>query len=221
MFNRISRWYDFLNHLLSAGQDVIWRKKAVNQLLEEGGNLFLDVATGTGDVAFEILNQKPTAAVVGIDPAENMLKVAAQKSLKKGKRLLLVKGEGEHLPFRDCTFDGITIAFGIRNVEDREKTLSEFYRVLKPGGTLVILEFSKPKGILGKVYDLYFHRILPFLGWLFSKDREAYTYLPESVEAFPKPAEFAREIAGAGFKYVLMEPYTFGVCYCYKATKGE
>ncbi len=219
MFNRISRWYDLLNHLLSAGQDILWRKRAVERLLEEGGEVFLDVATGTADVAFEILRQKSEAKVFGLDPALNMLKVAKEKMLKKGKILFLTAGEGENLPFPDASVDGITIAFGIRNVEDRGRTLSEFHRVLKPKGTLVILEFSKPKGIFGFVYELYFNLILPILGWLISGDREAYSYLPRSVARFPKPSQFAREILKSGFESVLMEPYTFGICYCYKAVK--
>ena len=222
MFNRISRWYDFLNHLLSAGQDILWRKRAVERLLEEGGEVFLDVATGTADVAFEILRQKPEAKVFGLDPAINMLKVAKEKMLNKGKIFFLTAGEGENLPFPDASVDGITIAFGIRNVEDRRKTLSEFHRVLKPKGTLVILEFSKPRGIFGLVYEIYFNFILPILGWLISGDREAYTYLPRSVAHFPSPNQFAKEILRSGFESVLMEPYTLGICHCYKAVKkGE
>ncbi len=220
MFNRISRWYDFLNHLLSAGQDILWRKWAVAGLLEEGGNRFLDVASGTGDVAFEVLRQSPDAFVVALDPAFNMLKVAGKKARKKGARLLLVMGEGERLPFPDAFFDGVTIAFGIRNVEDREATLSEFYRVLRDDGRLVVLEFSKPKGLFGAVYDVYFHWILPTLGWIISGDRQAYRYLPESVERFPGPSEFSKELMRAGFKRVVLQPFTLGICYCYRAYKS-
>ncbi len=221
MFNRISKWYDFLNHLLSFGQDIIWRRRAVSRLLEEKGKVFLDVATGTGDVAFEILRQKPSALVYGLDPSCGMLKVAREKALKKGKRLLLISGEGENLPFPDGSLDGITIAFGIRNVENRAKALSEFFRVLRPGGVLVILEFSKPRGLFGVVYDFYFNVLLPLIGWFVSGDKEAYSYLPASVARFPEPGEFAKEILKAGFKMVLFEPYTMGICYCYKAFKGE
>ena len=221
MFNRISRWYDFLNHLLSFGQDIIWRRRAVSRLLEEKGEVFLDVATGTGDVAFEILRQRPSALVCGLDPASDMLKVAKKKASKKGRKVLLVSGEGENLPFPEESFDGITIAFGIRNVEDRAKALSEFFRVLKPGGVLVILEFSKPRGLFGVVYDFYFNVLLPLIGWIVSGDREAYSYLPASVARFPEPCEFAKEIIRAGFRAVLFEPYTMGICYCYKAFKGE
>ncbi len=221
MFNRISKWYDFLNHLLSFGQDILWRRRAVSRLLEERGSVFLDVATGTGDVAFEILRQKPSSLVYGLDPACGMLKVAREKALKKGKRLLLISGEGENLPFPDGSLDGITIAFGIRNVENRAKALSEFFRVLKPGGVLVILEFSKPRGLFGVVYEFYFNVLLPLIGWIVSGDREAYSYLPASVARFPEPCEFAEEIIKAGFRAVLFEPYTMGICYCYKALKGE
>ncbi len=220
MFNRISQWYDLLNHLLSFGQDIVWRKRAVSFMLEEGGDHFLDVATGTGDVAFEILKQKPDAKVFGLDPAPKMVVVAQRKAFKKGKKLFLVLGEGERLPFKDETFDGITIAFGIRNVEDRKATLFEFYRVLKETGVAVILEFSKPSGIFRLIYDLYFHKILPIVGWIISRDKEAYSYLPESVERFPKPSEFAKELTEAGFKRVIYEKYTLGICHCYKAFKS-
>ncbi|BAT70867.1 ubiquinone/menaquinone biosynthesis methyltransferase [Thermosulfidibacter takaii ABI70S6] len=220
MFNRISRWYDLLNHLLSAGQDIIWRRKAVERLLEEGGDTFLDVASGTGDVAFEILRQKPNAQVTALDPAKNMLLVAKRKAAKKRVKLYLVLGQGEKLPFRDKSFDGITIAFGIRNVVDRNATLREFHRVLRDNGVVVILEFSKPRGLFGVIYNLYFHKILPFLGWLISKDKEAYSYLPNSVEKFPKPSLFAKELMEVGFKRVMFEPYTMGICYCYKAYKA-
>ncbi len=219
MFDRISRWYDLLNHLLSAGQDMVWRRRGVKRLLRMGRGVFLDVATGTGDVAFEIKRQSPQSLVVGLDPAEKMLEVARKKALRKGLSVLFVRGEGERLPFKDGAFDGVAIAFGIRNVEDRRATLSEFARVLKRDGVLVILEFSKPEGLAGKVYNLYFHHILPLIGWVVSGDREAYTYLPRSVEEFPAPEQFARELMEAGFSRVLMEPYTMGICYCYTAFK--
>ncbi|MGB9668149.1 MAG: ubiquinone/menaquinone biosynthesis methyltransferase, partial [Thermosulfidibacteraceae bacterium] len=168
---------------------------------------------------FEIIRQKPTSKVILLDPAINMLFLAKEKALKKNVVVSIVLGEGENLPFKDESFDGITIAFGIRNVENRHRVLKEFYRVLKDNGVVVILEFSKPRGLLGVLYDFYFHGILPLVGWVVSGDREAYRYLPDSVEKFPTPIEFIGELRSAGFKRVIYHPYTMGICYCYKAYK--
>ncbi len=164
MFNRISRWYDFLNHFLSFGMDIRWRKRAIQRLIKlSKGSSFLDVATGTADMAIEIKNQYPKAYVVGVDPATRMLEVAKEKIKSKRYNIQLIAGDGESLPFKDSSFEGVCIAFGIRNIPNRKKALSEMKRVLKKGGILVILEFSKPEGIIGIIYDFYFHKILPFL----------------------------------------------------------
>ena len=222
MFNRISRWYDFLNHFLSFGMDIRWRKRAIQRLIKlSKGSSFLDVATGTADMAIEIKNQYPKAYVIGVDPATRMLEVAKEKIKSKRYNIQLIAGDGESLPFKDSSFEGVCIAFGIRNIPNRKKALSEMKRVLKKGGILVILEFSKPEGIIGIIYDFYFHKILPFLGWVFSKDKKAYRYLPDSVEEFPQPFEFAREIVSCGFKKILIEYFTWGICVCYVAFKEE
>ena len=223
MFNRISRWYDFLNHFLSAGIDIIWRKEAVKRLFSlspEGP--FLDVATGTGDMLLAMKKENPEARVIGVDPAVKMVEVARKKIKKRRvEDALLVIADGEELPLKDRSVSGVTIAFGIRNIPDRKKALAEMARVLKKGGVLVILEFSKPKGVFGRVYDFYFKRVLPFLGALFSKDSFAYNYLPRSVERFPEPPRFADEILSAGFKKVMIEPFTKGICICYIAFKED
>ncbi len=223
MFNRISRWYDFLNHLLSAGFDISWRKRAIKKLfLFSQDGIFLDLATGTGDMVVEMKKQKPEAKILALDPAIRMLEVAQQKFKRKGiDNVTLILGKGEDIPAKNQSISGISIAFGIRNVSERKKALSEMARVLKKGGILVILEFSKPHGLFGKVYDFYFKKILPFLGAIFSKNRSAYIYLPESVEKFPEPTKFAEEILSAGFKKVIIEPFTKGICICYIAFKED
>jgi demethylmenaquinone methyltransferase/2-methoxy-6-polyprenyl-1,4-benzoquinol methylase len=222
MFTDIAPRYDFLNRLLSAGIDRRWRRAAVAAALPSRGGRFLDVATGTADVALEIFRQKGRdARVVGADLSEGMVRLGARKARRAGlsDRLSFVLCPGESLPFRDGSFDAVTIAFGIRNVVDRPRALREMWRVTRRGGRIVVLEFSMPKGpVVGSLYDFYFHRLLPFVGGLFSR-RSAYRYLPDSVGAFPPPEEFARMMGDAGCSSVEVRPLTFGIATLYVGTR--
>ena len=222
MFNDIAGSYDFLNHLLSLNIDRIWRKKAIRLLKPIRPAHILDVATGTGDLAFAALDLNPQF-ITGVDVSEGMLEVARRKIARKGlgDRFRLIQAPCENLPLDDQSFDAATVAFGVRNFEDPLQGLRELHRVLRPGGILVILEFTLPrqKWILS-LYRLYFHRILPGIGKLFSKDFEAYRYLPESVEAFPKGPEFVAMLNQAGFTQSTWKSLTFGICGLYSGRKN-
>jgi demethylmenaquinone methyltransferase/2-methoxy-6-polyprenyl-1,4-benzoquinol methylase len=203
MFNNISKTYDFLNHFLSLGIDVIWRKKAINELKKDQPKLILDVATGTGDFAFEALKMLKPDKIIGVDISRGMLDIADQKIAKRklGNQFEVKLGDSERLPFDAECFDAVTVAYGVRNFENLEKGLADINRVLKPGGKAVILEFSKPKVFpVKQLYHFYFNYITPGIGKLFSKDARAYTYLPESVAAFPDGAAFTALMDKAGFK---------------------
>lgn len=218
MFDAIAPRYDFLNRLLSLGIDRRWRSFAVRQLqIPEGGKV-LDVATGTGDVALEIASQTPISVrIVGEDFTQGMLVIGQKKieATRFRKRIFLVNAPCEAMPHPDRTFDGVTIAFGIRNVVDRLTGLREMRRVLKPGGRVVILEFSNPQSRFFKVlYNFYFRRVLPFLGGLFSR-RSAYQYLPDSVLEFPGQEEFKMLMREAGFSDLRHFDLTFGVATVY------
>ncbi len=218
MFSSIAPRYDFLNRLLSLGADKRWRRDAAAAMTPERGGTHLDVATGTADVALEILRQKGAGAfVAGVDLSCAMMRLGREKAGAAGfsERMVLVQAPGEALPFRNGTFDSAAIAFGIRNVADRERGLREMCRVVKPGGRVVILEFSQPESaLLGSLYRFYFHRILPRLGGLFSR-RSAYSYLPESVEKFPPPKDFAAMMRNAGCGSVTLRPLTWGIVTLY------
>lgn len=220
MFNNIAFRYDFLNSLLSLGIHKGWRKKAVKIFAGKKPKLVLDVATGTADLAIEDL-KAGAEKVIGVDISAGMLEVGKQKIKKAGLEnkidLQLVDAEG--LPFSDNQFDVITVAFGVRNFENLEKGLREMQRVLKPGGDLVVIEFSKPKGLFSYIYKFYFSYITPAIGRLFSKDHRAYSYLPESVEAFPYGQAFCDILARCGYKQPEAIKLTFGVASIYKATK--
>lgn len=218
MFDSIAPRYDLLNRLLSARRDLYWRRFAVAELLLRPGGRYLDVATGTGDVALEILRQNPTAKVVGIDFASSMLDLAKRKV--RGESINLITGDAQALPFPDATFDGSIIAYGIRNVADQPKALGEMVRVVRPNGRVVVLEFSMPSGLLGKVYGFYFKRVLPWIGGVVSRNREAYHYLHNSVEAFPSCHTFCDMMVRAGLVSVRYYPLTFGTTICYVAEKG-
>lgn len=221
MFNNISPKYDFLNHFLSAGIDILWRKKAIKLLKAHQPKLILDVATGTGDFAIEALALKPEK-VVGVDISSGMLEIGKQKMIKKGldKKIEMVLGDSEGLPFEDNKFDAIIVAFGVRNFENLEKGLADMNRVLKPGGKVVILEFSKPRKFpVKQLYNFYFKYILPKLGRLVSKDSRAYTYLPESVGAFPDGEKFLNVLEGTGFKKTTWKALTFGISSIYTGIK--
>ncbi|MCW7754036.1 bifunctional demethylmenaquinone methyltransferase/2-methoxy-6-polyprenyl-1,4-benzoquinol methylase UbiE [Desulfobotulus sp. H1] len=221
MFDAIAPRYDFLNRLLSLRQDTLWRRRAVRSLqLPEKGRV-LDVACGTGDVAMEVIRQHPRAWVTGVDFSEKMLEIGREKIrvCGMGASIELKPANALHLPFEENSFDAITIAFGIRNIQDREKALDEFYRCLKPAGRLAVLELATPpEGPLRKLYLLYFKRILPLIGGLFSSNF-AYTYLPDSVMAFPGPSDFAEKIQSRGFQNVAFRPFTLGVATLYTGQK--
>ncbi|WP_296621766.1 bifunctional demethylmenaquinone methyltransferase/2-methoxy-6-polyprenyl-1,4-benzoquinol methylase UbiE [Marivirga sp.] len=221
MFDNISHKYDFLNHFLSLGIDIRWRKKAIKLLKDIQPKQILDIATGTGDFAIESLKLNPDH-VIGVDISEGMLNVGREK-LKKRKlddKITLTSGDSENLPFEDNKFDAIIVAFGVRNFENLEKGLSEMFRVLRPGGKVVVLEFSKPKSFPFKqLYNFYFKNILPTLGKTISKDNAAYTYLPESVRSFPDGKDFTSILDKLGFKDTVCKPLTFGISSIYTGIK--
>jgi demethylmenaquinone methyltransferase/2-methoxy-6-polyprenyl-1,4-benzoquinol methylase len=221
MFDNIAPRYDFLNHFLSLGIDKIWRRKAIDILSGYKTNSLLDVATGTGDFAIAALKLKPSK-IVAFDLSEQMLNVGRIKAEKLGVSNIIrfVKGDSEAMPFSDRQFDAITVAFGVRNFENLEKGLREFHRVLKPEGVAVILEFSKPKYFPFKqLYLFYFFTILPLVGRMISKDRSAYSYLPESVMAFPDDQKFLSILKNCGFSRNSQKRLTFGIATIYIAQK--
>ncbi len=224
MFSSIAPRYDFLNRLLSLGTDRRWRRAAVGWITPERGGIHLDVATGTADIALEIFRQKGGGAIVaGVDISPAMMRIGRKKADRAGvaDRLLFVQAPGEALPFREGSFDSASIAFGIRNVVDREKGLKEMSRVVKPGGRLVILEFSQPEtAFFGALYRFYFTRVLPLLGGTFSR-RSAYTYLPDSVREFPSPRTFADMMREAGCDPVTFRPLTGGIVTLYVGVRRQ
>ncbi|MEM9339836.1 MAG: bifunctional demethylmenaquinone methyltransferase/2-methoxy-6-polyprenyl-1,4-benzoquinol methylase UbiE [Bacteroidota bacterium] len=221
MFDSISRRYDFLNHFLSLGIDIRWRKKAIKQLKASQPKKILDIATGTGDFAIEALDLKPDQ-VIGVDISEGMLGVGRQKMKKKkiDHIIDMQSGDSENLNFDDNNFDAVIVAFGVRNFENLEKGLKEMNRVLKKGGKAIILEFSKPTVFPFKqLYHFYFRWILPKIGKLVSKDNAAYTYLPESVNEFPYGQEFLNVLERTGFKNTKCKPQTLGISSIYIGEK--
>ena len=222
MFNRIAPYYDFLNRLLSLGIDVQWRKKAIRQLESAQPKLILDVATGTADLALESVRTLNPEKVIGVDISTEMLDIGRSKIKKRGLSTIieLKEGDSENLPFEDNTFDAITVAFGVRNFENLEKGLSEMRRVLKDGGKLIVLEFSKPSLFPFKqVFQFYFKYMLPLIGKLTSKDPRAYKYLYESVQAFPDGERFMNILAKTGYKSNQCKPLTLGICSIYSGEK--
>lgn len=221
MFNNISHRYDFLNHFLSLGIDILWRKKAVKLLKQDQPKQIVDVATGTGDFALEALALNPDR-IVGVDISAGMLEMGKQKMKKKGVDHIIdmQMGDSEKLLFEDNTFDAAIVAFGVRNFENLEKGLSDMHRVLKPGGKTVIIEFSRPRSFpMKQLYNFYFKSILPIIGKLISKDQSAYTYLPESVDAFPDGQRFLDILSAVGYKKVECRPLTFGISSIYIGQK--
>nr|WP_319398674.1 bifunctional demethylmenaquinone methyltransferase/2-methoxy-6-polyprenyl-1,4-benzoquinol methylase UbiE [uncultured Carboxylicivirga sp.] len=223
MFNNIASKYDFLNHFLSMGIDKIWRKKAINLLKSIPDPLILDVATGTGDLAIEA-NKRLDCKVTGVDISVEMLKVAQEKLEKRGltDRISVQEGDSENLPFETNTYDAVMVAFGVRNFENLDKGLAEMCRVLKPGGKMVVLEFSKPVYFPFKqLYLFYFKYILPWLGGVISKDKAAYTYLPESVLSFPDGENFDNELRLAGMTPIKRYKQTLGIATIYLSEKQQ
>ncbi len=221
MFNNISKRYDFLNHFLSLGIDILWRKKAIRMLESAKPGLILDIATGTGDFAIEALALNPKK-VIGVDISEGMLEMGHHKikKMKLEDKIQLELGDSEKLLFEDNKFDAVIVSFGVRNFENLERGISDMYRVLKPGGKTVIVEFSKPKKFPFKqIYNFYFKSVLPIIGRLISKDRAAYTYLPESVQSFPDGNNFLNILTEVGFKKAECKPLTFGISSIYIAEK--
>ena len=221
MFDNISKKYDFLNHFLSMGIDVGWRKKVVKIIGKQNPDCILDIATGTGDLAIMLADLK-VSEIVGLDLSAGMLAEGTEKVKAKhlSKVIAMIQGDSENLPFEDNRFDAITVSFGVRNFENLTKGLSEILRVLKPQGKLVILEFSKPESFIMKhLYGFYSSVILPFLGKLISKDRSAYTYLPESVAAFPYGKAFNQILKNVGFNAIENQPVSFGIATIYSASK--
>ena len=218
MFSSIAPRYDFLNRLLSLGVDRRWRRLAVAETVPPAGGRFLDVATGTADMALEILRQQgPGASVAGVDLSVEMMRVGREKCARAGRgdRVSFLRAPGESLPFRDGAFDSACVAFGIRNVVDRERGLREMCRVVRSGGRVVVLEFSTPPGaFFGPLYRFYFRSVLPRIGAIFSRG-SAYAYLPDSVLAFPDPPAFAEMMRAAGCASVTRRPLTFGIVTLY------
>lgn len=223
MFNNISHSYDFLNHFFSLGIDVLWRKKAMRILRKENPKQVLDVATGTADFALEAFRMNVGAdKVTGVDISEGMLEVGRKKIAAKNlsDKIELLVGDSENLPFADNTFDAYTVAFGVRNFQNLEKGLTDMKRVLKPGSLGIVLEFSKPKSFPFKqLFHFYFRFIMPLIGRLVSKDHRAYTYLPESVKAFPSGDEFLEVMKKVGYKETKRIPLTGGIATIYLGRK--
>jgi demethylmenaquinone methyltransferase / 2-methoxy-6-polyprenyl-1,4-benzoquinol methylase len=227
MFDNIAPKYDFLNHFLSGGIDRSWRKRVVKEILKKFGRevtaiKVLDVASGTGDLALAIAGLKP-ASITGIDIAEGMLAIGREKVAARGLSALITlePGDAEHIPMPDNTFDVVTVAFGVRNYEDLPKGLSEMHRVLKPGGIMLVLEFSQPENTLFKsLYTLYSKYFIPAAGKMISRDSSAYTYLPESVAAFPSGKDFLKIYREAGLVNTEQIRLTMGIASIYKGEKA-
>ena len=221
MFDNISGKYDFLNHFFSLGIDIRWRKKAVKMLKPYNPKSILDIATGTGDFAFEALSLNPDK-VTGVDISNGMLEKGREKVKARSleDKVELIYGDSESLPFSDQSYDAIIVAFGVRNFETLEKGLAEMQRVLRPGGAAVILEFSKPKSFpIKQLYGLYFNYVMPLIGRLVSRDNSAYTYLPQSVQAFPEGKDFLDILKKVGFSSASQKPVTGGIASIYMAVK--
>ena len=218
MFDNIAHKYDFLNHFFSMGIDVLWRKKCIRILRKENPSTIIDMATGTGDFALEAIRMGLDAHVIGVDLSQGMLDVGIEKIKSRGyqDKISMQQGDSENLPFDDNSFDAYTVGFGVRNFENLNKGLSEMHRVLNPGGITVILEFSKPKSFpIKQLFGFYFKYIMPTIGNLLSKDSSAYTYLPESVMAFPEGEDFLNEMGKVGFKNLRQKKLTGGIASIY------
>jgi len=220
MFDNIAPKYDLLNHVLSMKIDVLWRNTLVKMMKKDNPQEVLDVATGTGDLAITI-EKGTNAKVIGLDLSQQMLNVGVIKikKLKLDGKISMQKGDAENLPFEDNRFDAVSVAFGVRNFENLTKGLAELRRVVKDNKSVYILEFSKVEGFLGPFYMFYFKNILPAIGRLVSKDNRAYTYLPDSVNAFPFGEKMKQILLDTGFKKVEYKKLSLGIATIYKATK--
>jgi demethylmenaquinone methyltransferase/2-methoxy-6-polyprenyl-1,4-benzoquinol methylase len=224
MFDRIAHRYDLLNHLLSAGQDIRWRRR-LKKYIQKGINLkLLDIATGTGDQMFSLIGDKRIAEATGVDMAVNMLEQGRVKAIEReiDDRVDFREGDACNLPYSESEFDLITISFGIRNVQNLASAFEEMYRVLKPGGRVLILEFSLPSNaLIRSLYLFYFRKVLPWLGGIISGDSAAYRYLNETVESFPFGQEFCNLLQRPGFTNARFVPLTFGIASLYIADKSD
>ena len=224
MFDGIAERYDFLNHLLSAGIDRSWRRRAIRSLALRGGERVLDVCAGTADLAMAACRTSPGAArVVGVDFAARMLQIGQEKLRRAGldRSIALVRGDATKLPVADASVDAVTVAFGIRNVEDARAACEEMYRVLKPGGRLAVLEFAMPRTpVLRSVYVWYFRYVLPCIGNVIARHDAAYSYLPASVDTFTPPGEFVSRLQQEGFIDAAAIPLTGGIVFLYTARRG-
>ena len=223
MFDGIARRYDLLNRLNSLGLDRSWRRGAIQALGPRPGDRILDLATGTADLPLEILRHEPSLRVVGLDPSSGMLSVGERKVKHSGleDRVELVFGDAQDLPFSDAGFDGITMAFGIRNVPDRAQALAEMVRVLRPGRRVAILELSEPRnGVLAWMARVHVRAVVPWMGALLS-GRDEYAYLRTSIEAFPRPEVFEAMMAEAGLRVLPRRNYAMGACVLYLGEKPE
>lgn len=221
MFDKIAFRYDFLNHFLSLGIDFYWRRKALRLLAPANPQHLLDVGTGTADMAILAARILKPARISGVDLSEKMLEIGRQKlqALQLAVPIELLKADCEALPFEDQSFDAVSVAFGVRNFEHLEQGLAEMLRVLKPGGRLVILEFSRPTAFpVKQLFEVYFRYITPYIGKWFARSKEAYAYLPESVQAFPQGSQMTDILTKIGYRDALCKPLTFGICSIYSAS---
>lgn len=223
MFDNIAHRYDFLNHLFSLGIDRLWRRKAVRILLSKNPTKVLDLATGTGDFAIAAARRSKELKVVGLDISAGMLEVGRKKIASMGLsgRVEMLKGSAESIAFEDGAFDAFTVAFGVRNYQNLQAGLSEMHRVLAPGGSGLILEFSKPTIFpIKQIFHLYFRFIMPTIGRWVSKDNAAYSYLPESVEAFPEGESMRKILSEAGFVSIQIHRLSGGIASLYEVQKA-
>ena len=224
MFDNIAKHYDFLNHFLSLGIDKIWRRKMIAELVEVQPKRILDVATGTADVAINTIKQLKIKdlKIVGVDISNEMLNVGRKKLVTEGVNdvIELKLGDSENLPFDGNNFDAVTVAYGVRNFENLERGLAEMHRVLRANGKIVVLEFSRPRIFpFRQLFNFYFKNILPTIGKLTSKDARAYSYLYESVQAFPDGDDFLTVLNKVGFKNTSCTSLTLGICSLYVGYK--
>ena len=222
MFDNIAFRYDFLNHFLSAGIDVGWRRKAIKQLRSLAPKAILDVATGTGDMAILACKLLKVEKITGIDISDGMLEIGKKKIKKLGlqNRVELLKGDSETIKFTDNSFDAVTVAFGVRNFQDLELGLNEIKRVLKPGGKLIVLECTKPKlSVIKNFYNLYLNIIAPRIGRMISKNKDAYQYLNESVQKFPEGKDFVEILNKLGYKNASCKTLSLGISSIYCGEK--
>lgn len=222
MFNRIATTYDRLNHLLSLGIDKRWRRKTLQILKPYSPKIILDVATGTGDMAIQAFKIIQAQKIVGIDIAEEMLAIGQKKISSMGldSHIELIPGDTEHIPFETESFDAAMVAFGVRNFENLEKGLQEIHRILNPNGIFMVLEFSMPVTFpVKQLYNFYFSSLLPFIGSIISKDKFAYSYLPDSVKNFPEGKDFLQLLESSGFTQTRAKRLSFGISTIYYGQK--